>query len=609
MPDDTTSLNFQATLNADEVKSGASEAVSALEDVGEAGRGMSAKTVEQTANLLDSLVKVRDAVQALQGLLSGGDFAMTDLLGGVEVLASKLGPEGELAAGVIAITSSLLELTSTQDGSAAAAQRQAEAEREAAAEISESASGMMKDVEAAYTAYGQGAPSAMDNVADSFKIVTDQIEAQVRATKDLQSAQDELKGAQLAAQIAKFDQQEEEDERGKTPEQAETIKREYQHKRLDARQKFDSDKAHDDAVSVEGDLSKAQVALQNKQKALDDSEAVYKNAMIDLDKANQSIVRTEVQPDVKWAKSQIAELQAKVNAGTSTKEEQKQIDDFTDQLPLLQTKEDQHGKSYDLQLSYLVKQLKADEKIVRDNPESEDSDFLSNTSSNRLHAQADERDTKAKIDAIGYYNGAIEAANAAEAKNSELQLTGQNEITELKAKVAALETKVQAAQIRENTLNAAIIPTEQAKLNDADDNTRQKKLPAAVPMSYGTSQLPPSTPPVASDQLSPLTQAGVPGAQISPSRQIAPTSPPANEAPPLLQPLVETNTVGAQAMQAAAQAHAQLVSSLQSFTDDGQKLAELMTDLARATDKATKALGHRISVTEAAIASLKNSHH
>lgn len=58
-------------------------------------------------------------------------------------------------------------------------------------------------------------------------------------------------------------------------------------------------------------------------------------------------------------------------------------------------------------------------------------------------------------------------------------------------------------------------------------------------------------------------------------------------------------------MQAAAQAHAQLVSSLQSFTDDGQKLAELMTDLARATDKATKALGHRISVTEAAIASLK----
>jgi len=267
------------------------------------------------------------------------------------------------------------------------------------------------------------------------------------------------------------------------------------------------------------------------------------------------------------------------------------------------------GPSYDLQLSYLVKQLKTDEKIVRDNPENEDSDFLSNTSYNRLHAQADEREAKAKIDAIGYYNGTAEAAKVAGAKNSELQLTGQNEITELKAKVAALEAMVKAAQIRENALNTAIIPTEQAKLNDAEANSQQRKLPVAVPMSYGTNALPLLTQPITSGQPSPLTQSVMPDAQASPGLQIAPTSPPANEPPPLLQPLVERSAAGAQAMQAATQAHAQLVSNLQSFTDDGQKLAELMTDLARATDKATKTLGHRISVAEAAIASLKNSHY
>ncbi len=52
MPDDNVNFDFRATLDADDVKSGANEAVSALGDVGEAGRGMGTKTVEQVAKIV-----------------------------------------------------------------------------------------------------------------------------------------------------------------------------------------------------------------------------------------------------------------------------------------------------------------------------------------------------------------------------------------------------------------------------------------------------------------------------------------------------------------------------------------------------------------------------
>ncbi len=585
MSEENSNLIIKAQLDTTGMTSNADDAASALDKLGEAGRGMGdstaesmAKTMDKAATTADKLAKVERLMIGLQSLSTGGDLAATDLLGGVEVFASFLGPEGEVVAGAIAIVSSLVDMAAALNNANSAAQAQANTEIAAAKKIGDAQAALNELVQQGYDERAQAAEASFSAIASAYDTEQTKVNTLIGAIRDLQRAQDVLTNAKLASKMAELDAKEEQEERGKTPEQQKAIKQKYDTERLNVRQEAGQEQALAEINSGMADRDQAQHALDAKRNELTDLQRKADEAKNALELSGVA-----APSDLQIMQKQKADLEWKNKTpGGLSGQDIVDYENIKVALPAVEEMDKINGPQYTISLANLEDQRAAAQKDVK---EDRDKETLSHSAIDQAMgkpllpiAMAKVDDLQAQINHINVHNSAQTNNNNAQATLATAQKDAAPELVKLASAVQIAETLLTAAMLNGGTL----VQNEATARHRMEDARNQPDVP-----SQPISALP--NPQVARGQ--PVPQLG--------------GGSPANEAPPLLEPLVETRTAGAQAMQAATQAHAQLVSSLQSFTDDGQKLAELMTDLARATDKATKTLGHRISVAEAAIASLK----
>jgi len=397
----------------------------------------------------------RHVLTSIREMARGGAYAIrgeaeaTFLLGrALDTLLPGVGIFIAIASGVALVTQVMEEHSQKAQAAADKAKEKTEA-----AESSSKA--YAEDLKSAFGEMEKSAKTAFDSIGEMYQGLIAQTRAAINATKELQSAQDELKSAKLAAQIALLNAQEEEEEDGKTPDQRAIIKRRFEAQRLNLRQEFDEDKAKGEVESRQAELAQVQADLALKKKELSDEENKYAEALKDADNAGQGLIANNVQSDAEYAESQIKALREKRDRGTASRDDLIKLEGFEDSAPLLRQKENESGKSFQEQNKRLVAALDANEKTAHDHPDEAIGERAAS------HAQ----DIKDQLRAIAYYQSAIGALAEATKTNSKDQLEGRTAVTEEEGKIAALGLRIQAAELKAARLTV-VDATDQRQLHE-----------------------------------------------------------------------------------------------------------------------------------------------
>ena len=353
MPDETSNILIQAQLDTSGMVSSANDAASALDKFGEAGRGMGgstaegmAKTMDKAAATVDKLAKVERLMLGLQSLSTGGDLAATDVLGGVEVFASFLGPEGEAVAGAIAIVSSLIDMATALNNANAAAQAQANAESAAAKKIAEAQAALNQLVQQGYDERAQAAAASFNAIASDYDTEQTKVNALIGAMKDLQGAQDELTNAKLASKMAELDAKEEQEERGKTPGQQKAIKQKYDTERLNVRQEAGQEQTLAEINSRIADRDQAQQAFDAKKNELTDLQRKADEAKIKLDQSGVA-----APSDLQIVQKRMADLEWQMDTNHISGEGIAEYQKLEKALPAINENDKVDGPQYDISFS------------------------------------------------------------------------------------------------------------------------------------------------------------------------------------------------------------------------------------------------------------------
>ena len=300
--------------------------------------------------------------------------------------------------------------------------------------------------------------------AGMYKGVTDEASAAIKATKELQAAQDELKSAKLAADVALLNAREEDQSIGKTPDEQAAIKRQFEQKRLNLRQQFEEAKADEEIQARQSELTETQTSLASKKKELANQDASYAEAMRRADDAYRAIIGTGVKSDAESAKDRISELETKQNAGTASPAEKTELQGLQDRLDLLLEQQRMVGPAYTEEQKRLETALKDNEKTYQDHPEDQVG----------VRARLAADDIRDQLNAISYYQSASGSLATIAKDNSKAQEEGKIAVIELTAKVRALTDRLGAAELHAATLSGIVDPTAQQQLQDAQQKALAK---------------------------------------------------------------------------------------------------------------------------------------
>jgi hypothetical protein len=423
-----------------------------------------ASALEQLGSQLSQRGEQRHILTSIREIARGGAYEIrgeaeaTFLLGqALDTLLPGLGI-------VVGITSGMALVTQVLEEHAQKVQEQADKAKAKTDEADASGKTYAENLKSTYAELEKSAETSFGSIGEMYQDLISQTRAATQATKDLQRAQDELKSAKLAAQIAELDSKEEEEEAGQTPDQQAATRRKYTGLRLNVRQRFDEDQAQSQVASLKSDLSQARLAVLQKQSELTAQQNKYADMLKDADNAALGLIANKVQSDAEFAESQVGALREKRNLGAASQADINSLGLYEDIAPLLREKENVSGKSFDtLQRPRLEAALAANLQTAREHPDEEVG----------VKAASDAQDIKDQLQAIAYYQSAIGTLADGTKANAKEQTEGRAALTQLQGTVDALTVRVQAAELKASTLSVVEV-TDQEKLKVSDANAEAK---------------------------------------------------------------------------------------------------------------------------------------
>ncbi|HUB67066.1 MAG TPA: hypothetical protein VL981_06245 [Candidatus Methylacidiphilales bacterium] len=435
-------FKIRATIDASDAVRGAQQAEQALQDVkgatndaGESQKNLG-EAAGEAAQKLTSFRASQHILHSIRELSEGGTQALMGeamaarLLGeAMEAVNPEIGAVIMAASVIGSIIGTIMLSTSNQKEEA----------KTGVDEIGQT----LDDLKQRTDITKQSIESAMGAIIANYKAAREELQAQIKATKELQAAQDELRSAKLAAQIAALNEQEAQAEQGKSSDEVDEIKRQFDAKRLAIRQKFDADQAQEKIDDKKAEIKQQQDEIIAKQKEMSDSDAELQHQQDEVQQARIGVLG--IPTDAQAAQAQLEELQKKSFSGLLSPEEQQQMQDLMDRVPGMFIQEAQSGPTFTAQKKALAGQMAGYRQQEKDADGSGD---VSGAAFNRDQAAQIQQ----QLDAIGQYEGTM-AALAADMKKSESD-SAQNrtQLEEMKNHLAALEIQLQALGVKSGTL-------------------------------------------------------------------------------------------------------------------------------------------------------------
>jgi len=638
------------------------ENAAASDDAAESAERLNNMMREHQQMLMRNAFYVHRLAEGFKDLSMGGRVASQGLMDISESLQYMLGPEMAIYAAIAQVVAMLALMVTMHRRRAGEAAEAAEAEKSAAEKTKDAWSTSVDSLKQSLEDIKQSVSESFGSLNKDAADFAENLHISTDAANALQAALDRLDDAKFGASEAMLNLNEQQALRGKSGEDAELIRNDFNQQRQALVAQHELEKAQREQAEKVNALEQ----LQEQKKALEDqitaaateSGQLYQKQAVG---ARMTPAGNVPPSDYQYAKDTIAALQQKAQDSALTPDQWAELASLTQSLPQLQAKQQKTGPQYAEQIERIKKAItdaQGQEGKDLANVPTQDLDFYPDgTTQAQAQGQARAGIMARYQQQIAELQAQLESMSQAQDINTALPeeiKKNDEKIKELADKAKELDGKIAAAQVDIQTAGVGITTatekgqagtteasnTSDAYLQKVGRDNEQKQIQAQIERLQGKLDALPKDDVAGrqslqeqveawveakinakrneelsgqtSDSLGTIATNKLADAEIAQSRgKLSGTD--NNETAQANRASAEQAkrdlAVAEKQLDAIAKTHPELAASVKGITDKTARVAELVTVLATSSQQADRDLAARITKLEGVVNSHQNQYY